>query len=150
MKKRASILEAKPRLCNLITLHYNEGLTTCVKDINEWKEKSSYGRKSRGIFTRRVDRQSRCAFATEWGSKGNINEEWRLVAIEVFFGFGLPFLSWVAFLFWGFFFWTTFVSSPLPISIFPSSLGVFPPFNIWFFLLFFLWFYLCFRAPSFL
>jgi hypothetical protein len=92
-RKKLIVWSAKPLLCNFIILHCNEGLTTCMKDIDEWKEKSSYGRRSRSIPTRRVDRQNIRAFVEDRVSKGNISKTWRLVVIEVFFRFGQPFFG---------------------------------------------------------
>jgi hypothetical protein len=49
--------------CNLIVLHCGKGLTICVKDNDEQKEKASDGRKNKNIPTR--------------GLKGNVHVHWQ-------------------------------------------------------------------------
>jgi hypothetical protein len=137
-RKKLIVWSAKPLLCNFIILHCNEGLTTCMKDIDEWKEKSSYGRRSRSIPTRRVDRQNIRAFVEDRVSKGNISKTWRLVVIEVFFRFGqpffgsgLPFCSRFFFWVWATLFWVGL----------PFCFRVFFGWHL-FLLLFLFWFFL--------
>lgn len=59
-----------------------------MKDNNEQKEKTNYGRKRKNIPTKKVERQCRCALVEERGGEGGIGNTRKLVAVEVVFWWG--------------------------------------------------------------